>query len=486
MNNLNNNNLKRYTDNFSHYHNTTDEISRGGQGVVYHTTDPNIAIKLELKNGEIINDDSNNKKFLALRKLPIPYGLHITLPVSILQGVAGYSMMLLDEMTSFQKAFTDFQQKDNFYRNDWLEEILKGNKESINLVKEFSDYIVSGGVRRRLQAYLETVCIMSVLHSNGLVYCDFSPNNVFISNNIDNPNVWLIDADNLNFQDETKKNGYYTPSYNAPEVPRGEGCTFYSDNYSLAISLFKQLTNRHPFDGSIFLGDSKDYEDYDYEDLLEFANNGELPWIADTEDDSNHLDDDYMMKIIMNSSLLSLFDRTFCYKGRTKRSTRPTSFEWSYGISKCLDTTLRCPVCKMDYNAISMEDETYRNCCPWCDEPTKTLNITSYYCINGEKTHQIWKYIHELTNIPIHIPIRVAHGFETKNINQYLFDISFENGTIKISNLDYGLTFQVYQNDTLKTIYGSFKINQNSLDILCSGNNLKCQSIIEVRVNNGT
>ena len=49
-------NLKVVEDVYSQYYHVTEELSRGGQGVVFKTKDPQILVKIALsKNGELAN-----------------------------------------------------------------------------------------------------------------------------------------------------------------------------------------------------------------------------------------------------------------------------------------------------------------------------------------------------------------------------------------------------------------------------------------------
>ena len=59
------------------------------------------------------------------------------------------------------------------------------------------------------------------LHNGLLNYFDNSEN-VFISNNPDSKQVWLIDPDNLRFYRLNSKSGVYTPKYGAPELVQGK------------------------------------------------------------------------------------------------------------------------------------------------------------------------------------------------------------------------------------------------------------------------
>ena len=82
-----------YVDAYKREHRVTKELSRGGQGKVMRTTEPNIALKLEL-GGEGLSDaeqiQDRNRKYEKLRLLPIPQGLHITLPQAVLRDDVGY------------------------------------------------------------------------------------------------------------------------------------------------------------------------------------------------------------------------------------------------------------------------------------------------------------------------------------------------------------------------------------------------------------
>lgn len=329
---------QQFEDIYGYTHNATTEISRGGQGIVFRTENPNIAVKVALNslgNG-FSEDSSDNEAFESLRLLPIPSKINLTLPQATLRKYSGYVMTLLDDMESFESSFDYSFQTKCGYINEWLESL--GNEE---LTEVFGQYIISGGLRRRLNAYLHIAKMLSQLHSNGLVYCDFSTKNAFISKSKENDNVWLIDADNLNYQEETKASGYYTPGFGAPEVIKGKGCTFYSDSYAFAVSLYWQITGTHPFKGALLESNFDDDDDFadDHEDK---AYSGEYPWINDAEDDSNHTTTCIPHELIISSRLNELFQKEFSEEGRTKRHTRPTMFEWVHQLSFELDHTIRC------------------------------------------------------------------------------------------------------------------------------------------------
>jgi serine/threonine protein kinase len=412
---------RQFEDEFGYKHITTSEIARGGQGAVFRTQNPNIAVKVELNptGTEFSKDTSQNKRLDEIRLLPISRKINLTLPQATLKNFAGYAMTLLDDMDSFENVFDYSFDSESGYSNGWLDDFRDSAPEFVDVIGQ---YLESGGRRRRLDAYLKVACILSALHANGLVYCDFSSRNAFISKIEGNNTVWLIDADNLNYQERTRHAGYYTPGYGAPEVIKGKGCTFYSDSYAFTISLFWQLTGTHPFKGaSMESGFDDDFAD----DVEEKANSGELPWIMDSEDSSNYIDAKIQQDLVISNRLNRYFDRTFSETGKTKRQTRPTMFEWSYMLAKELDLSVKCRYCEMDY------DESYATC-PWCDTNNKKIVF-----ISSGKEDEVWRFAHEMDGEEsISVPGRIIRGFRAEECDTQAFSINKQAESLVIGNLD--------------------------------------------------
>lgn len=431
----------QFEDVFEYNHITTTEIARGGQGAVFRTQNPNIAIKVELdpSGSEFSKDVKQNDRLDEIRLLPISKRINITLPQATLKEYAGYVMTLLDDMESFEKAF-DYSFDDNCdYSNEWLDQFRESAPEFVDVIAQ---YLKSGGRRRRLEAYLRVACMLSELHAAGLVYCDFSAKNAFISNVDGNNTVWLIDADNLNYQEKTRGSGFYTPGYGAPEVIRGKGCTFYSDSYAFAISFFWQLTGTHPFKGASM---ESDFDDDFADDKEELANNGEFPWIMDAEDTSNYIDARIQQNLVISNRLNRYFDRTFCRLGKEKRQTRPTLFEWSEVIAKELDLSVKCKCCEMDYD--SSNDN-----CPWCDTETSRISLVA-----KKQGRIIWKYVRETGNREVmFVPKRMVRGFRNSEIESFVFTITDKNNEISIEDLDeiYEWSVSTDQGNSFIDIYG--------------------------------
>ncbi len=413
-------------------HTLGKEISRGGQGAVFRTHTANIAIKLvfDEQNMDYSKDTSKNAKFHFLRMLPLPENISITLPQYTLRDYSGYTMTLLDDMTSFESAFSYDFKFESDYTNEWLDSI-RGDSEEC--ARDFTQYIVTGGIRRRLEAYYKCAEILATLHSNGLVYCDLSANNIFISEEATKA-VWLIDADNINFQSYTSKNGgYYTPGYAAPEIIKGKGSTFYSDCYSFAISLFWNLTWNHPFIGAML---DEGFDDDFADDSQERAYSGEYPWIMDNEDESNHLGDSAKgmpIEMVVSPRLMKYFDRTFSNSGKTKRMTRPTMYEWANVLAEEIDCTIRCPKCGMDY---AVHESSI---CPWCDNETTVLSMTSY-----KNNKKYWSYIHEMnTDEEVSVPLRLIETAKGSNVDKTLLFIKTDSETYSIYDLNDEYDFEI-------------------------------------------
>ena len=449
----------------------TKELSRGGQGTVWRTTDKNTAIKFEFKNsesGEILEDTSSNEKYNLIRLLPISNDIHLTLPKSVLKNNAGYTMDILEGMQSLGKTF--YEEKVEV-ANEWIK------KNTGDYWEYLSRYILTGGKRKRLIVFLEIAKILSKLHMNGLVYCDLSPNNIFITSKGKNVNVWLIDADNINYQEETRKTGYYTPRYGAPEVTtRVKGCTFYSDSYSLAILLFEELIMNHPFVGSAENSDEADWEnenqdEISFEDKIHY---GLLPWILDEEDDSNSLSESELPLLnTLSEDIKKKFSRTFSKYRKETPLARMSSFEWFEMIAFELDNTAKCKKCELDYI------ETEENLCPWCDTKNRILKINSY----SEDNKKIWSFYQEIGKNKKRIPLRMIEGISLKQTIESIFDIKLEDDKIEFSNFYFKYKFYIIENDNKKRMIGIYnKKYKDKIKLIAINEKSKKEVILEVEL----
>lgn len=461
-------------DSFGHKYVTKGEISRGGQGVVYYTNDPLVVVKIALdenkkemtdKNTSLNEISKRNEDFFKQLKLPLPKKINITFPFSTLKNAVGYTMRLMEDMTSFENAiFFNYstEQKTN-YKNKCIKEMFCNNTE---IEVMLNDYIGTGGIRRRLNAFYLCSVILARIHAQGLVYCDFSDKNVFISkkndddenkdnndNYYENDHVWLIDADNVNYQEVTIKSAYYTPEYEAPEVYIGNGASFYSDCFAFSVSLFKNLFMFHPFKGYAFYDYDGDAEEAD--DLLQ---KGEFAYILDEDDESNparmsnnnSLVDaviDNLTKNSLDENIKPLFDRTFI-DGKFDLRKRPSMMEWTESISKALDNQLVCSECKLPY----INKENARQC-SWCDNINNVFVVKSYSSNNRILRNFRREFVNGNT---LKVPLRVIKGTDVTNLKDNIMSVSFKADTliIKAINDEYPL-----YTDFGKRIYGSYEIS---------------------------
>ena len=66
---------KQFEDIYGHTHMLTKQIGEaGGQGVVFRTMDPDLAVKLIHNSAktDVSADTSNNRRYAELRLLPLP------------------------------------------------------------------------------------------------------------------------------------------------------------------------------------------------------------------------------------------------------------------------------------------------------------------------------------------------------------------------------------------------------------------------------
>lgn len=349
------------------------ELSRGGQGVVYRTTDTDIAIKQPSNsNGE----SDIQEKFEEIRMLPLPEGIHVTLPISILQSEPGYVMRLLNGM----KPLGDLS-----YKKKVAFELLKKDvpiwlqkTEDKYSLSQFIYYAVTGGAKKRYQALYKCAAILSELHNLGFVYGDISLNNVFIDNiqfvtkdangglskivpidaSIDST-VWLIDADNLRYERKNGGDTVYTERLGAPEIVQGRDVARpRTDCWAFGVMAFEMLSLQHPFIGKKVTGAESEDEDWANEDpndtsfataaLDEQAYAGLLPYIYDENDDSNEALAVLPPGLVFTDNISRLFQETFGV-GRTQPWRRPNMDFWAMEFAHAYDISLICPGCNMSY-----------------------------------------------------------------------------------------------------------------------------------------
>ena len=319
-----------------------EKIGEGGQGTVLKTDQANLVVKITNVMPEVQLKEVY-KQFKHVMRLPLR-DLKIALPLSLLtlKSRAGYVMELMDGLEPLSA------QIERIYSLD-------GQLDSIK-------YRDTGGFARRLLILKELAETLAKLHGTGLAFGDLSPNNIFVSTSIEHHQVWLIDADNIHYAEQSDQHHFFTKGYAAPELIRNEtGTNTQTDAWSFAVIALQLLTHTHPFNHGIAVMD----EDPDIAE--ERAARGDFPWVFDVDDDSNEIAvQGFPVFEMLNKRLFKLFQRCFgSSRLAEKIHERPTMVEWHYELNRTLSLLLTCQ--QEDCRSSFIVNQ--RLTCPFCDIP---------------------------------------------------------------------------------------------------------------------
>ena len=471
--------FNKYLDEYQNVHIQDKVLGQGGQGVVFRTKDPDLAIKLVTdESGTPVTDEKSverySERFKRVRRLPLPESLNISVPAALLQNNAGYVMQLLSEMVPFSHFWLDGKSAENIGPDDipaWLSET------SENEAKEIVYYYKTGGLRRRLTALYKCAALLARLHGNGLVYGDMSPNNIFISEGLDDSTVWLIDADNIRFEITAGESVVYTPKYGAPELVQGkDGGRPSSDCHAFAVVAFYLLSLIHPFVGKKVDGtDEGDWadEENDGENVEDKAYAGLFPWVDDQDDDSNSSDSGLPRSLLLTEKLITLFENTFG-PGRTSPLLRPTIYHWPEALAQAADITVTCPDCLMNYYYDFIHPETEDHNCPYCKTQRPQVLILESYRYNGADkplNSLSWRYVREISQgTELTIPRRIFDEFAMLDSDTAEVLISSSNNGILIKKSDHGkvdlsVAADSHPHSGFQKLYSQMRIDRVTPDV---------------------
>ncbi|WP_370686741.1 protein kinase domain-containing protein [Acinetobacter harbinensis] len=296
-----------------------EKIGEGGQGTVFETDQVNLVVKITnaLPDAQL---KEVRKQFQNVMRLPLR-DLKIALPLSLLKlkNHAGYVMELMDGLESLSSQI----------------ESMYTPKGQLDIIK----YRDTGSFARRLLILKELAETLAKLHGKGLAFGDLSPHNIFVSTLTEHHQVWLIDADNIHYAEQSNQHHLYTKGYAAPELIRNEiGTNIQTDAWSFAVIALQLLTHTHPFNHGVAV------EDDDPDIGEEKAARGEFPWVFDVEDDSNEIAvEGFPVFEMLNKRLFNLFHRCFgLSRLAEKLHERPTMAEWHYELHRTLSLLLLC------------------------------------------------------------------------------------------------------------------------------------------------
>ena len=463
----------QYVDEYQNVHNQDKVLGQGGQGVVFRTKDPDLAIKLVTdESGNPLTDEASlerySQRFKRVRLLPLPERLNISVPAALLQNNAGYVMQLLSEMVPFSHFGLNGKATEKITAED-IPEWLSGVQEAE--AKKIVHYYKTGGLRRRLIALYKCASLLARLHGNSLVYGDISPNNIFISEGLEHSSVWLIDADNIKFEISNGGSGVYTPKYGAPELVLGkDGGRPASDCHAFAVVAFYLLSLIHPFVGKKVDGtDEGDWSDDENgdEDIEEKAYAGLFPWVDDQGDDSNSSENGLPRSLLLTEKLKTLFEDTFS-AGRVSPWLRPTIYHWPEALAQAADTTIQCPCCKMTYYYDFIHSETS---CPYCKTLRPQMLLLESYRWNGAGKPlnlPCWRFVREINNnSEITVPRRVFDdfGMADSDTEEVIISPSEKGVLIKKSEnskTNLSVAADSHQQNGFQKVYSQIKIDRNS------------------------
>lgn len=323
---------------YEHKVNFLDEIGEGAQGKVFRTNNRGILVKV----AEVGKPGEMKWKVNKIRSLNLPKNLNFALPIvnlNIPNGkYEGYIMRIMEDMNPIS-----YLMRSSF-------------KSEEGLYKYYDEE--TGGLKRRLEILKKIAYDLFAIHSRGIVYGDISPNNLFVSSDVNHKEVWFIDCDNMEHNYDVN----YTigsPGFCSPEIrkalpPYNEGQqrnTIENDIYSFANLAFHIIFLADPFRGSILEDDNDDEDNWDDEDddwgKEEEGERkfdlGEVSWVGE-EDPSNRplYGLSSWISDMISPELKELINKTLGYEGRRNPKVRPSMRIWYEEINSLLNSLVTC------------------------------------------------------------------------------------------------------------------------------------------------
>ncbi|BAY19857.1 hypothetical protein NIES21_57270 (plasmid) [Anabaenopsis circularis NIES-21] len=397
----------------NHTYELDKKLGRGGQGAVFSIKGGKRAVK-------VLFDRSNTRRELLrlqlrnvqqmgseLRELAIARPLEMLQPPHL-----GYVMELITGMVPLSKLI-DIPPNVNS-RAEW--------------------YLNGGGLRRRLLLLARCAEVLSQLHGKGLVYSDPSPNNIFVSIDIDAHEIRLIDADNLHCESSASTKNFHTPYYGAPELVLGRsGVNTLTDAHAFAVIAFQTLCSIHPLIGDLVTEGEPELEQQALEGLL--------PWIDDPKDRRNATDHGLPRDIVLSPKLQKLCARCF-EEGLREPTKRPGISQWTEDLYSAVDNTITCPDCQSTYYV-------NQKFCPWCEYPRPTFvrlwvkrwePLASYEeCLKYVGKQQAKESVASLVlaeGEPLILTNRIVSGRTGIGSSTPIIELQLEDSRIKVRSLN--------------------------------------------------
>jgi DNA-binding helix-hairpin-helix protein with protein kinase domain len=388
--------IKTFEDESGRQYKVDRELGRGGQGSAYLIRGGKYVVKTLHVRGDYEKEKLRNRlahvKRLAINDLPVAK------PLAMLKApYAGYVMELASGMAPLSSLFP------------------RGDMDG-------QWFLDTGGVKRRIKLLTKTAEILKKLHGSGIIYGDLSPANIFISEDPDFSEVFLIDCDNLRTHVQPDFR-IYTPRYGAPELVTDTGImSTATDAYSFAVIAFELLTGVHPLIG--------DYVNEGPPELEEQAFGGKIPWVHDSKDDTNYCEIGIPAELVTSRNLMELFQKTF-EEGLNNPDARPSMAKWHDTLEYILDFIIQCPNCTNTY----LYDKN-KTCCFLCEAERPSLALMKSYW---------WEYDESLGGVfskvsqPHHILLPLEQSVPIDKRHVLMGNFSCEECICEVEHIHEGL-----------------------------------------------
>ncbi len=348
-------------------YNIGKRLGGGGEGDVYEVNSGTVAKIYDpaKKYTQVCTPQFMEEKLKLMLKYPVknPYDnsgkLLIAWPSELLYHNGSFCGYLMPKINVKYKLFS-------VYRESAREVMFKPNKYDWSYALRVAINLAIGVGR---------------VHEAGHLVGDMNPSNFFVDSD---GSVILIDTDSFDISDPVSGKNYKCmvgyPDYIAPELqgrrldqPSAK-FTRESDNYSLAINLFRILMEgNHPFNcaavqGAVSSsGESKE---------VQAMQNGDCPYIKLTQAGAiPALAPDFKM---IPNEIRTLFVKAFDYTQATimtARKNRPTAAEWANTLVKFYDGDLLTRCAEDSSHIFFKQYAADYGACPWCERENRMYNI---------------------------------------------------------------------------------------------------------------
>lgn len=393
-------------------------IGRGGQGKVYAIKGGVYAFKL-LGKKTSSNAEFLKRKMSYLKTRPLE-GLPISMPLEQIEGKGlGYIMEMATNMMSLDKLIKLDAGKD--FKSWWSD---------------------TGGLKKRILVLKGIADTLAKLHSRGLVYGDFSFNNIFVSENKKYSEIFFIDSDNITHNSKVGS-AVYTPGYAAPELivmdnhPATSGYDTFTDDFSFALIAYQLLTLTHPFIG--------DYVNGGEPELEEKAYLGKIPWVNHSSDNQNRTKAGIPISLTISKKMMDAFQQTFEI-GITHKTNRTSASKWQEILAGASDAIIVCenPLCNQSF----FYSKSLK--CPFCNGQMPFVGFAQIHpFIKGLKDEvqressvnlvgaiHIGKLMVQKKMTPDTYLILKSNDFFSDSSNRELFKIKLKDDTVFVKGIE--------------------------------------------------